>query len=808
MSLLPKNAGILEFKILDHLGSGGFANTYLARDENLDKQVAIKEFFPRNICERGDDFNVRPQAGHEATFQTYLTHFLAEAQILARFDEPNVVKVLRYFEGLGTAYIIMEFVEGRHLDDYIQETDFITEETVTDWLDGILTGLNAIHANDIIHGDIKPKNIIINSENQPVLIDFGASVIYQAKKDDGELYDEVFVSPNYAAPEQLSGAATIDHRVDIFALGAVFFEVITREKFRTAETSSAADILNYGKFYDSKILRSIETALRDEPNERFESCEEWLFYVTLSKGQKFGRFLKRRKWAIAAAAACLASIGYFGFYLVENEVDEKNYRYKLFASQTEVTQKLDEGEALLAKMDGAIGYLNGFANTIDVYANQIEARHLVTGRTSKQNLAASAAEFRNRAAELETIKAEMAELRRRYYFDDYPAALSRADKITGGLDKEFAEATRYVFASVVESQVSRQSEERRIKVNDADFSSLINTVLQSTAALDAAEISARAAPVVRAFLDDQLAKNNAKAFAQFRERAATEISGVYQAYKGRKRSNNLRTISDKIKSAKSVQQIELLRREAKAVVQRIEKDRQTALATQQRLRRENAARAFVQRMEAQMLHIPGGAYMMGGNDHMYARPVHPVQLQPFWIGKTEVTVGEWQRCVEDKKCPATKSSGSKSHPVTGINWNDAQAFIAWLNSKSRVLKFRLPSEAEWEYVVKKYGFKVQELQGGLDRTTVDQKNQKGINSILGNALEWLDDCWHGGYRNAPNDGSSWNTGLECDKRVVRGSSWEGEYTLTEQNASYFRPYGIDKTTTRPTLGFRLAGDRR
>ena len=86
--------------------------------------------------------------------------------------------------------------------------------------------------------------------------------------------------------------------------------------------------------------------------------------------------------------------------------------------------------------------------------------------------------------------------------------------------------------------------------------------------------------------------------------------------------------------------------------------------------------------------------------------------------------------------------------------------------------------------------------------------QKGINSILGNALEWLDDCWHGGYRNAPNDGSSWNTGLECDKRVVRGSSWEGEYTLTEQNVSYFRPYGIDKTTTRPTLGFRLAGDRR
>ena len=808
MSLLPKNAGILEFKILDHLGSGGFANTYLARDENLDKEIAIKEFFPRNICERGDDFYVRPKEGHEATFRTYLTHFLAEAQILARFDEPNVVKVLRYFEALGTAYIIMEFVEGRHLDDFIQETDFITEETVTDWLEGILTGLHAIHANDIIHGDIKPKNIIINSENQPVLIDFGASVIYQAKKDDGELYDEVFVSLNYAAPEQLSGAATIDHRVDIFALGAVFFEVITREKFRPAETSSAADILNYSKFYDSKILRSVQTALQDEPNERFESCEEWLFYVTLSKGQKFSRFLKRRKWVIAAAAACLAGIGYFGFYLVENEVDEKNYRYKLFASATVVTEKLDEGEALLAKMDGAIVYLNGFANTINVYANQIEVRHLVTGRTSKQNLATSAAEFRNRAAELETIKAELAEIRRRYYFDDYPQAVSRADKLTSGLDKEFTEATRFMFASVVEAQVSRQSQERRIKVDDAEFSSLIDAVLKSEAAIDAAEISARAAPVVQAFLDDQLAKNNAKAFAQFRDRAATEISGVYQAYKGRKRSNDLRTIFDKIKSAQSVQQIELLRREAKSVVQRIEKDRQTARATQQRLRRENAARAFVQKMEAQMMHIPGGAYMMCGNDHMYARPVHPVQLQAFWIGKTEVTVGEWQRCVEDKKCPATKSSGSNSHPVTGINWNDAQAFIAWLNSKSRVLTFRLPSEAEWEYVVKKYGFKVQELQDGLDRTTIDQKNQKGINSILGNALEWLDDCWHGGYRNAPNDGSSWNTGLECDKRVVRGSSWEGEYTLTEQNASYFRPYGIDKTTTRPTLGFRLAGDRR
>ena len=304
MSLLPKNAGILEFKILDHLGSGGFANTYLARDENLDKEIAIKEFFPRNICERGDDFYVRPKEGHEATFQTYLTHFLAEAQILARFDEPNVVKVLRYFEALGTAYIIMEFVEGRHLDDFIQETDFITEETVTDWLEGILTGLHAIHANDIIHGDIKPKNIIINSENQPVLIDFGASVIYQAKKDDGELYDEVFVSPNYAAPEQLSGAATIDHRVDIFALGAVFFEVITREKFRPAETSSAADILNYSKFYDAQVCpngtpRRAKRAFRKLRRmavlcHALERSEIWPLSEAAEMGDRSRRGLSRR----------------------------------------------------------------------------------------------------------------------------------------------------------------------------------------------------------------------------------------------------------------------------------------------------------------------------------------------------------------------------------------------------------------------------------------------------------------------------------------------------------------------------------
>jgi len=806
--LLPTNARILEFQILDHLGSGGFANTYLALDENLNKKVAIKEFFPRRICERGEDYNVRPTPGNESSFRTYLAHFLHEAQILAKFDEENIVKVLRYFEGLGTAFIIMEFVEGRQLDDFIKETDFLNEETVESWIEGILTGLQAVHANDVIHGDIKPKNIIIDQYNKPVLIDFGASVIYQTGRANNEQYDEILVSPNYAAPEQLDRGGDIDRRIDIYALGAVFYEVITREKFVRDSSGSAKEILNYGKYYNIKLLRSVERALKEKPNERFEQCEDWLFFLTLTKRQKLGRYLKRRKWTFLTLLFLIAFSTSAANYLIENEVDEKNYRYKLFSSQTLIDEKLREGASYLEKLDGAATFLAGYTSVLTSQIQQLDDRHLVTGRTNKGVLSTSLEKINDAADRLRGARVALAELRRRYYFDDYPPYLREAQKTYEMLDVTLERSTRNLFAIVIEHEIAKQSVMHNQEIDRDSLSSLLQTILNTETSMPIEDVATRAQPVIEQFLLEQASRNKQKNLAALKAKAKEEAENLYRAYKGRSGRKDLEAVTDKIASAQSQQEIDLYKREASEIVKRIENDRRLAVVRQQKMKRENKLRSYIQGIEARMVQIPGGSFLMGGYDHMYARPTHLVTVKKFWLAKTEVTVSQWARCVAEKNCRAIKDNNGGDYPVTNVTWDDTQKYVNWINKRSKALRFRLPSEAEWEYVAKKYGFKVKELESKLERVSVDQLNARNINSLLGNALEWLDDCWHGGYRNAPTDGASWDEGLECNKRVVRGSNWEGEYTLTRTDATYFRPYGIEKDSQKPTLGFRLAADRR
>ena len=174
---LAPGTRIEEFRIERELGAGGFGITYLARDLTLDRRVAIKEYLPRDWGTRRMDGVIGPRSTASAADYAWgLERFLDEARVLARLDHPNIVRVHRVIEGGGTAYIVMEYVEGRSLAEELREAGALPERRVRGLLGALGQGLEAVHRAGLLHRDIKPANVMLRvSDGAPVLIDFGAA---------------------------------------------------------------------------------------------------------------------------------------------------------------------------------------------------------------------------------------------------------------------------------------------------------------------------------------------------------------------------------------------------------------------------------------------------------------------------------------------------------------------------------------------------------------------------------------------------------------------------------------------------------
>ncbi len=811
MTRLPLNSRILEYKITGNLGAGGFAHTYLALDTNLDKTVAIKEFFPARLCARGEAYRVSPLAGSEERFEKYLSSFIEEARILAKFDQPNIVKVLRYFEALGTAYIIMEYVDGRPVDDYFAFDNVLGEARVAKWMSGLLKGLAAIHEAGIIHGDIKPRNILITDGDEAVLIDFGASVIYKAAQESAEPIEEMHLSSSYAAPEQLTPGAALDHRLDLYALGAVFYQAITGEKLKEAQeagTSGEEEILRYRRFYHRKLLASIARAIEREPEARFSDAGQWLDFISLTPGERFARGLKRHRKAVAAAALLVALLGYGTYYITANQIDTRNVYYKVFAGQAEVLEKLRSADAAIVKLQQARDFLNDYGYEFAVQLGKIADDALVTGRNNKASLGGYEAAVTETRGAIEAAIEQLQFLRDRYYFDDLTAPLSAVNGKIKAFGARQLELNTLLLAAYVEAQVVERAAALSIDINQAALAELITSVQSGEDLEDLRGLVPRGDSLVTTFLRQQQDANARIAFEARRKEVIEEIRDIAEPLRNNPRFGEFAAPEQMAEQAKRPAQLDLALEAAQGLAGQIRNEQRQAAAHRAKQKRDSERRVIINAIDASMLEVPADKFTMGSNRHGYARPPRTVQVHGFFIQRHEVTVQQWSECVRDGACQPTSGSGGPGFPVTGVTWDATQTFIQWINDHSSRFRYRLLSEAEWEFVIKKYGYVLKELDPSLASVAVKETNKLGVNSILGNALEWLDDCWHGGYVGAPEDSRSWNRGLECGRRVVRGANWQGAYALTRDNATFFRPAGLARSESRPTLGFRLAGERK
>jgi serine/threonine protein kinase len=220
-SALPPGTRLGEFELLSLLGVGGFGIVYLAFDHALEREVAVKEYMPASLAGRTETMHVSLRSQSDAeTFALGLKSFVNEAKMLARFDHPSLLKVHRFWEANGTAYMAMPVMRGRTLKDVRAQLGMAPDEA---WLRALLTPLlgaiERLHSEGVYHRDIAPDNIQIDSEGQPVLLDFGAA--RRVINDKSQTLTAI-LKPAYAPIEQYAEAGSVKQGpwTDLYALGA------------------------------------------------------------------------------------------------------------------------------------------------------------------------------------------------------------------------------------------------------------------------------------------------------------------------------------------------------------------------------------------------------------------------------------------------------------------------------------------------------------------------------------------------------------------------------------------------------------
>lgn len=276
---LPVGYRLHEYEIVRVLGAGGFGITYLGHDAHLKKSIAIKEYLPSDLAVRKENGNVVAKSSRDqTTFDWGLNRFLEEARVLALFDQPNLLRVHRFFEANGTAYIVNEYIEGNTLEAvFAQRQTPFNEEQLKAIIFPLLDGLETVHEVGYLHRDIKPANIMIRDDGNPVLLDFGAARAALGVKSRNVTS---IVTPGYAPIEQYSPRGNQGPWTDLYAIAAVMYRALTRQVPADATERVRHDLLTpvselARNQASSPFLEAVDWALSVDEKNRPRTIEEW-----------------------------------------------------------------------------------------------------------------------------------------------------------------------------------------------------------------------------------------------------------------------------------------------------------------------------------------------------------------------------------------------------------------------------------------------------------------------------------------------------------------------------------------------------
>jgi serine/threonine protein kinase len=364
------------YEIVSVLGQGGFGITYRARDIQLDREVAIKEYLPSALAFRQDGITVLPRTTKMADdFGWGRERFVTEGRTLASLHRvPAIVRVFDFLQSNGTAYIVMELLHGETLEERIAKNGKLTAEEVDRILWPLLDGLEQVHNAGFLHRDIKPANILLDAAGNPTLIDFGASRAAMAGRSTA--LTAIF-TPGYAAAEQMTSAKQ-GPWTDIYGVAATLYHAITGHRPPSAFDRMLNDAyqplarLNPPGFSPG-VLAGLDAGLAVAARERPQTIAGWRpilamtaapeadSTVAMGKAQPDGRpegrhvstlpppaaaAPKRTGLWIAAAVVLLALLGGGGYYAVASRgPDPETVKARQAAEEAEARRLKAEQEA-------------------------------------------------------------------------------------------------------------------------------------------------------------------------------------------------------------------------------------------------------------------------------------------------------------------------------------------------------------------------------------------------------------------------------------------------------------------------------
>ena len=832
-----------EYRIEQLLGEGGFGLTYLAFDTNLEKKVAIKEYMPSEHAIRETDSKIIAKSEtSEKVYNWGLNAFINEAKTLAKFEDPHIVRIHRFFKANGTAYIVMEYCEGGCLIDRISKEDHMPENELRKLLSSLVNGLQLVHNDGILHRDIKPDNIMFRQDGTPVLIDFGA-----ARQAIGSKTRKVttIVTPGYAPLEQYSTEGVIGPWSDIYSLSAVAYLCLTGKR--------PPDIMN--RIHDDKVtklgdrinsspfLKSIDSGLELQIKNRPQTLSEWSdcwdnvkvkqkiqenvgVSTPFSSRPIYANNSKHNKQdAVRSPISARAEVDSAGMTKVN-----KNY--------ANLAKKKNNNNISLMRIIGMTTIILGLIAigviSYELYLKQ-QKKQLIANTNNSEKSSSSNPLATNEAKNNSTdgVKKqtiiEVQKLLNKLGFnvtEDGSLDIRTIESIKKFEDKN----NLIVTGSIDEILLSELKKEINILDEKLWKTALENNTTESfkkyldtfPKGIHSSQVSSKLNNIVK--------QNKQK---KEQDKDQSKLSKI--AMLKRELIKNIQIELKRIKFSQLATDGKMNANTKNAIqaYQKLKKTNQNGLPTKTllfKLKSEThwpgkKAGEIIKHCEdcPTMVVIPSGSYTMGSNNGKEnEKPPHYVKIDEFLMAQTEITFKQWDACIADKFCnhrPEDDNRGRGNYAVMRVNSHDIQLFLNWLNSKSQK-KYRLPSEAEWEYAARS-GTKTAYSWGntiginnvscigcnsGFDKNKINKvKNYKanvfGLYDMHGNVWEWTADCWHPNYMGAPSDGEAWEPN-GCKSFVVRGGS-SGNTPDELRSASR----GVMKSTQRlNSLGFRVALD--
>ena len=276
---LPPDTIIGGYRIIRKVAAGGFGLVYLALDSS-GQQVAVKEYLPSSLATRGPG-ELLPQVQPEkvSLYRLGLKSFFEEGRSLAQISHPSVVSVLNFFRENETVYMVMNYLEGAALQDFIvtardlKKSKVFRESTIRSLFDEILRGLRIVHQHKMLHLDIKPANIFITDDNKSVLIDFGAAREVLSKEGN---FIRPMYTPGFAAPEMYRRDASMGPWTDIYAIGACIYACMqgyppNEAPQRLEKDRITSSLARLRGVYSDNLIEVVEWCMSLDPLSRPQS---------------------------------------------------------------------------------------------------------------------------------------------------------------------------------------------------------------------------------------------------------------------------------------------------------------------------------------------------------------------------------------------------------------------------------------------------------------------------------------------------------------------------------------------------------